>query len=104
MSAKDRGIGVVVFAWRLDREFGETDVSLLAGVGRQCALALEQARILDAEREARRAMEFLVEVTRFVVEGSDDGVFAMSAGNRILDLQPPLLRTDGPARRRHRGG
>ena len=84
MSAKGRGIGVVVFAWRLDREFGHTDVSLLAGVGRQCALALEQARIFDAEREARRAMEFLVEVTRFVVEGSDEGVFAVSAGNRIL--------------------
>jgi PAS domain-containing protein len=47
-------------------------------------LALEQARILDAEREAHRATEFLVEVTRFVVEGSDAGVFAISNGNRIL--------------------
>ncbi len=84
MLADDRGIGVVAFAWRLDREFGESDVSLLGAVGRQCALALEQARVLDAEREARRAMEFLVEVTKFVVEGSDQGVFAMSTGNRIL--------------------
>jgi len=84
MSVKDKGIGVVVFAWRLDREFGEDDISLFAGVGRQCALALEQVRIIDAEREARRATEFLVEVTKFLVEGSDEGVFAMSAGNRIL--------------------
>jgi PAS domain S-box-containing protein len=81
---KDRSLGVVIFAWRLDRTFHETDVSLLAAVGRQCALALEQARILSAEREARRAMEFLVEVTRFVVEGSDSGVFATSTGNRVL--------------------
>ncbi len=84
MTTKDKDIGVVVFAWRLDRQFGATDVSLLGAVGRQCALALEQSRILDAEREARRAMEFLVEVTRFVVESSDQGVYAMSAGNRIL--------------------
>jgi serine phosphatase RsbU (regulator of sigma subunit)/PAS domain-containing protein len=82
--ASGRGIGVAIFAWRLDRDFHDTDVALLAAVGRQCALALEQARILDAEREARRATEFLVEVTRFVVEGSDAGVFAISNGNRIL--------------------
>ena len=29
-------------------------------------------------------MEFLVEVTKFVVESSDEGVYAMSGGNRIL--------------------
>jgi serine phosphatase RsbU (regulator of sigma subunit)/PAS domain-containing protein len=82
--ARNRSVGVLVFAWRLDRDFHDTDISLLAAVGRQYALALEQARILDAEREARRATEFLVEVTRFVVEGSDAGVFAISNGNRIL--------------------
>ena len=84
MVAKDRAIGVAVFAWRPDREFGDVDVALLDGVTRQCALALEQARILDAERAARRAMEFFVEVTRFVVESSDQGVYAISATNRIL--------------------
>ena len=82
--SRDGGIGVVMFAWRLDREFTESDISLFAAVGRQCALALEQIRTLEAEREARRATEFLVEVTKFVVEGSDEGVYAMSAGNRIL--------------------
>ncbi len=84
LSTRERAIGVAGFAWRLDRRFDEGDLNLLHAVGRQCALAFEQARILDAEREARRAMEFLVEVTRFVVEGSDDGVFAMSRSNRIL--------------------
>jgi PAS domain S-box-containing protein len=86
LSAAKKPVAVVIFAWRLDREFHDTDISLLAAVGRQCALALEQARILDAEREARRATEFLVEVTRFVVEGSDAGVFAISNGNRILTV------------------
>ncbi len=84
MRTKDVVGGVLAFAWRLDRSFGDTDVALLDSVGRQCALALEHARILDAEREARRAMEFLVEVTKFVVESSDEGVYAMSNGNRIL--------------------
>ncbi len=84
MEIHERVIGVAAFAWRLDRDFGDADTSLLHAVARQCALALEQARILDAERDARRGMEFLVEVTRFIVESSDEGVIAMSAGNRIL--------------------
>ncbi|MGH9016760.1 MAG: PAS domain-containing protein, partial [Acidimicrobiales bacterium] len=82
--SRDGGVGVVAFAWRIDRHFPEADLAVLAAVGRQCGLALEQARILDAERESRRATAFLVEVTRFVVEGLDAGVFAISNGNRIL--------------------
>ena len=58
----------------------------MASVGLQCALALEQAHILEAERQARRATQFLVEVTRFMVEGSDDGVLALSNGNHILTV------------------
>jgi serine phosphatase RsbU (regulator of sigma subunit)/PAS domain-containing protein len=93
--ARERPIGVVVFAWRLDRQFLDSDVSLLAAVGRQCALALEQTRILDAEREARRATEFLVEVTRFVVEGLDAGVLALSNGNRILTFNHRFCELSG---------
>ena len=55
MEIEEQGVGVVAFAWRLDREFGDAEVSLLHAVAGQCALALEQARILDAERDARRA-------------------------------------------------
>jgi PAS domain-containing protein len=86
MLAKDVVLGVLLFAWRLDRSFADADVDLLHALGHQCALALEQARILDAERESRRAMEFLVEVTKFVVESSDEGVIAISNGNRILSF------------------
>jgi serine phosphatase RsbU (regulator of sigma subunit)/PAS domain-containing protein len=82
--ARGRNIGVVMFAWRLDHQFEEVGIALLAGVGRQCSVALDQARVIDAEREARRATEFLAEVTRFVVEGSDAGVFAISNSHRIL--------------------
>ena len=83
---QDRAIGVVILAWTAERQFHDDDIALLSAVGRQCALALEQARILEAERDARRATEFLVELTRFVVDGSDDGVFAISNGNRILTV------------------
>ncbi|HTT87675.1 MAG TPA: SpoIIE family protein phosphatase, partial [Acidimicrobiales bacterium] len=82
--ARGSAIGVVVFAWRLDQDFGEAEVELLAGVGRQCAVALDQARVIEAEREARRTTEFLAEVTRFVVEGADSGIFAISNGYRVL--------------------
>jgi GAF domain-containing protein len=93
--AHDRPIGVVVFAWRLDRTFGPSDVALIGAVGRQCALALEQSRLLDAERQARRAMEFLVEVTKFVVEGLDAGVLALTNGNRILTYNQRFCELTG---------
>jgi len=84
MVARGQAIGVVVFAWRLDQDFGEAQVRLLAGVGRQCAVALDQARVLESERDARRATAFLAEVTRFVVEGADSGILAISNGRRVL--------------------
>ena len=105
LMVRDRRIGVVVFAWRLDRDFQEGDVALVNSVGRQCALALEQARILAAERESRRATEFLVEVTRFVVEGLDAGVFALSNGNRILTVNRQFFELMGlPAESVELGG
>ena len=91
MTIRGKEGGALMLAWRRSRRFGGTDMALLDAVGRQCEAALAQAHALDAEREARRAMEFLVEVTRFVVESSEEGVYAMSAGQSDPDVQSPLL-------------
>lgn len=93
--AQDRVIGVVIFAWAHDRPFSDTEISLLSSVALQCALALEQAHVLEAERDARRATQFLVEVTRFIVEGSEDGIFALSNGNHILTVNRRFLEVMG---------
>ncbi len=89
--AQDRVVGVVVFGWTHDRRFCDAETWLLSSVGLQCALALEQAHILEAERDARRATQFLVEVTRFIVEGFRRRGLCPLQRQPHPHRQPPLL-------------
>jgi signal transduction histidine kinase len=48
-----RTLGAVVLGFGGSREFSVTDRALVDALGRHCAQAMERARLLDAEREAR---------------------------------------------------
>ncbi|MFW5952142.1 MAG: sensor histidine kinase, partial [Gemmatimonadota bacterium] len=50
-------IGSLGFGYRAVRPFGRSDRDLLLALGRQCAQALERARLYETEHEARRAAE-----------------------------------------------
>jgi signal transduction histidine kinase len=52
-----RSIGAIGVAFREPREFVEGDRALFMSVAAQCALALERARLYEAEKEARTAAE-----------------------------------------------
>jgi signal transduction histidine kinase len=52
-----RCIGVMGVAFREPRHFSAEDRELLLSVAAQCALALERARLYEAEKEARTAAE-----------------------------------------------
>lgn len=52
-----RCIGVMGVAFREPRKFSTGDRELLLSVAAQCALALERARLFEAEKEARTAAE-----------------------------------------------
>ncbi len=52
-----RTIGVVGLSFAPSTACADEDLSFLRTIARQCALALERARLFDAERRARAAME-----------------------------------------------
>jgi PAS domain S-box-containing protein len=52
-----RPVGLVCLGYRHDQEFGAEEEALIVAVGQQCALALDRARLFEAEREARAAAE-----------------------------------------------
>ena len=52
-----RVLGAVGFMWTRERAIGPDEQSLIGAVADQCALALERARLYEAERAARAAAE-----------------------------------------------
>ena len=59
-----RTLGVMGLGWREPRTFDAGDRAFLATVAGQCALALERARLYDAERAARARAEAAEEEAR----------------------------------------
>jgi signal transduction histidine kinase len=56
-----RGLGVMTLMFNREREFSEEDQSMILALSRQCALALERARLYEVERQARAQLETQVE-------------------------------------------
>ena len=52
-----RVLGAMLFLWTREQAVGPSEAALIAAVADQCALALERARLYDAERAARAAAE-----------------------------------------------
>jgi signal transduction histidine kinase len=52
-----RVLGAMLFMWSEERAAGAAEQALITAVADQCALALERARLYDAERAARAAAE-----------------------------------------------
>jgi PAS domain S-box-containing protein len=69
MSIEGRAIGGLVFRFEEPRVFGEQDVPFMLALARQSALALERARLFEAERSARRTSEILAEASA-ILSGS----------------------------------
>jgi serine phosphatase RsbU (regulator of sigma subunit) len=57
MRIEDRDLGAVVFSFRTPRAFSAEERAYLQAVTALCAQALDRARLLVAERDARAAME-----------------------------------------------
>jgi PAS domain S-box-containing protein len=65
-----RAVGGLVLSFGEPRPFGERDRAVLLALGRQCAQALERARLFAAEREARAEAERTREQLSFLAEAS----------------------------------
>ncbi|MDQ3107349.1 MAG: SpoIIE family protein phosphatase [Actinomycetota bacterium] len=65
-----RAVGCIALGWAEERTFDDADAPFLLTLGRQAALALERARLYQAEREARAAAEEATDRMRFLAEAS----------------------------------
>jgi PAS domain S-box-containing protein len=70
MSIEGRAIGGLVFRFEEPRVFGEQDVPFMVALARQSALAIERARLFEAERGARQVSEVAQLRMAFLAEAS----------------------------------
>lgn len=64
LSAGAQPLGVLSLMFPPEHLIDDAEIALLTTIGRQCTLALERARLLAAEREARDRSTFLADATR----------------------------------------
>lgn len=69
--ARSAVIGVLAVGYPDVRDIDDDEMTFLLLVADQCALALDRATLLDAEREARETLEFLGTATRIMVSALD---------------------------------
>jgi GAF domain-containing protein len=83
----DRAVGILALAWPTPREFGPTEAGLLRVVAHQCAVALDRAQLLAAEREARELSDLLADGTRLMSSALDSDEIL----RRLVGLAVPAL-------------
>jgi len=100
---RDRVIGVLQVGSQVPHQFEPIQIVLLESVGRQLAIAIDNARLLEEEREQRRVAEALREVSSILNNKNlDDALHGMLAqlrrlldyerGTVLLPAEPGLLR------------
>src|SRR5439155_1293643 len=68
MSIEGRPLGGLVFRFEDPRRFAENEVDFMVAMGRQAALALERARLYEAEQQARNQAELAQVRLAFLAE------------------------------------
>lgn len=72
MIARGRTLGVIVYiAARPDRHFDSSDLLLAEELARRAALAVDNARLYQAEQQARQRLAFLAEATEILSSSLD---------------------------------
>ncbi|MDQ4084403.1 MAG: SpoIIE family protein phosphatase [Actinomycetota bacterium] len=87
LSVGGRALGALAFTFLPPYVVDDDAVDLMMTVGRQCALAIERANLVSAEREARRRSGFLADSTARVASSLDPG----ETLENLVDLIVPEL-------------
>lgn len=80
-------IGVLVVGWVQRHRFSRTDAALLRVLAQQCAVAVDRARLQEAERAERDTLELLNEAIRILVGPLDPAEILRS----LVRLAVPTL-------------
>jgi PAS domain S-box-containing protein len=96
MRIKDETTGGFAIVWTRERhEFRDEELRLAEGMVQQAAIAIENARLLEAEREARESLRVSETRYRELFENAMDLVYVHDLEGRILAFNEAGVRASG---------
>ena len=93
MAHGDRALGVLIVQSRQRGAFTAEDVELLSIIARQAGVAIENARLFEAQREEREMAEAAARVARVALSSTSPS----DAANAILSVVRDVVPVDGAA-------
>jgi PAS domain S-box-containing protein len=96
MIARERSVGVITFVAAESRyRYDERDLELTQELARRAALAVDNARLYDAERAARLQAEEAQVRFRGLFEGVPDAILVVDAGGQFIEANAAAYRMLG---------
>ena len=96
MIARERSVGVITFVAAESRyRYDERDLELTQELARRAALAVDNARLYDAERAARLQAEEAQVRFRDLFEGVPDAILVIDARGRFIEANAAACRMLG---------
>ncbi len=96
MIARERSVGAISFAAaESGHRYDEQDLELTQELARRAALAVDNARLYDAERAARLQAEEAQVRFRGLFEGVPDAILVIDAGGRFIEANAAACRMLG---------
>jgi PAS domain S-box-containing protein len=96
MIARERSVGVITFVAAESRyRYDERDLELTQELARRAALAIDNARLYDAERAARLQAEEAQVRFRGLFEGVPDAILVIDADGRFIEANAAACRMLG---------
>jgi PAS domain S-box-containing protein len=96
MIARERSVGVITFVAAESRyRYDERDLELTQELARRAALAVDNARLYDAERAARLQAEEAQVRFRSLFEGVPDAILVIDAEGRFIEANAAAYRMLG---------
>ena len=96
MRVKEEIVGGFAIVWTRERHhFTREELRLVEGIARQAAMAIENARLLEAEREARAELAASEARYRELFENITDIVYLHDLNGKILAVNEAAVRASG---------
>ncbi|HSD19025.1 MAG TPA: PAS domain-containing protein, partial [Anaeromyxobacter sp.] len=96
-------VGAVTFGFDAPRGFSAEKRELMTAVAQQCAQALDRARLLDVEREARASEARITAVLDAIFDNAPIGIGLIDRDLRFVRVNPLLAEINGIPAEAHIG-
>jgi PAS domain S-box-containing protein len=94
--ARGRILGTITFVLgQTARHYGPDDLALAEDLARRCAVAVDNARLYQQEREAEARLRHQLDVTNTVMRSLGEGLYTLDHHGRLTFLNPAAERLLG---------